>query len=132
MRTAVLLARGEVLEAVVIALAAAVVEGLALHGGHIEEVAQVHSTARALLHRKPADLGNLWYSKTCFLALLITLEVIGIALAASIVELLAFLCDGVVVIPLDFPSARSFVHLKQTHAFRQQRVYAVKRRENCE
>lgn len=57
--TAVLLARGEVLEAVGIALAATIVEGLTLHGGHVEEVAQVEGAARSLLLGKPADLGNL-------------------------------------------------------------------------
>lgn len=36
---AVLGAAGQVLEAVGVALAAAVVEGLALHAGHVEEVA---------------------------------------------------------------------------------------------
>lgn len=52
----------------------------------------------------------------CLVALLITLKVIGIPLAASIFEILAPLGDGVVVIPLDIASARSLVHLKKAHA----------------
>lgn len=50
------------------------------------------------------------------MALLKTLEVIVIPLAASIFEILALLGDGVVVIPLDIASARSLVHLKKAHA----------------
>lgn len=42
-------------------------------------------------------------------------EVIGISLAAAIVEDLALLGDGVVVVALDVSSARSLVHLKETH-----------------
>lgn len=41
-----------------------------------------------------------WDSEAGFLALLITLEVIGISLAPSIVENLALLRDGVVVVAL--------------------------------
>lgn len=52
------------------------------------------------------------------MALLITLEVIGIPLAASIVEILARLGDSVVVIPLDVASARSLIHLKKAHAWK--------------
>lgn len=58
--TAVLLAGGEVWEAVGIALAAAVVEGLTPHAGHVEEVAAKEGAAGSLLFGKPADLGNLW------------------------------------------------------------------------
>ncbi len=58
--TAVLHARGEVLEAIGVALAAPVVEGLTLHGGHVEEVAGKEGTAGSLLFRKSADLGNFW------------------------------------------------------------------------
>lgn len=58
--TAVLHARVEILEAVGVPLAAAVVEGLTLHAGHVEEVATEEGTAGSLLFRKPADLGNLW------------------------------------------------------------------------
>lgn len=57
--TAVLHARGEVLEAIRIALAATVGKGLTLHGGHVEEVAVEEGTTGSLLFRKPADLGNL-------------------------------------------------------------------------
>lgn len=61
--TAVLHARGEVLEAIRIALAAPVVKGLTLHGGHVEEVAAKEGTAGSLLFRKPADLRDLWGEK---------------------------------------------------------------------
>lgn len=116
-RTAVLLAGGEVLEAVGVPLAAAVEEGLALHGGHVEEVLWEEGTARSLVFREPADLGNFWYSETCLLALLVSLEVVGISLAPSIVEDLTLLGDRIVVKSLDIRSAGSLVHLKQTHAF---------------
>lgn len=58
--TAVLLTRGEVLEAIRIALAATVMKELTLHGGHVEEVAAKEGPAGSLLFRKPADLRNLW------------------------------------------------------------------------
>lgn len=124
--TAVLLAGGEVLEAIVVALTAAVIERLTLHGGHVEEVAVEKGPAGSFLFRKPADLGNLWDSETCFLALLVTLEVVGIALAASVVETLTLLGDSVVEVALEFCSARSLVHLKETRGFRCQRQNVVK------
>ena len=57
--TAVLLAGGEVFEAVGIALAATVIKGFALHGGHVEEVALKEGPSRSLLFREPANLGDL-------------------------------------------------------------------------
>lgn len=117
MWTAVVHARGEVLEAVGVPMAASIIKGLTLHGGHIEEEAGQEGTAGTLLFRKPADLGNLWDSETRLLALLIALEVIGIPLAASIVENLALLGDGVVVKALDVSPAWSLVHLEETHGF---------------
>lgn len=116
MWTAVLHARSEVLEAVGVPLASPVIEGLTLHGGHVEEVTGEEGTARSLVSRKPADLGDFWDSETCLLTLLIAPEVIGIPLAAPIIENLALLGDSVVVIALDVCSARSLVHLKETHA----------------
>lgn len=119
------------MEAIGIALAATVGEGFTLHGGHIEEVTVKEAPAGSLISRKPADLGNFWYSETCFMALLVTPEVIGIPLAPAIVENLAFLGDSVVVVALDLSSARSLVHLKETRAFRCQRQHVVKRGEKC-
>lgn len=55
---AVLCAGGEVLEAVGVALAAAVGEGLALHGGHVEEEVLEQGSTGSLLFREPADLGD--------------------------------------------------------------------------
>lgn len=60
LRAAVLLAGGQVLEAVGVAQAAAVVEGLALHGGHVEEVLPQQGPARTHLLGEPADLGDFW------------------------------------------------------------------------
>lgn len=60
MWTAVLHARGQVLEAIGIPLAATIVKGLTLHGGHVEEVAPEEPAAGSLLLGKPTDLGNLW------------------------------------------------------------------------
>lgn len=57
---AVLHTRGVVLEAIEVPLAATVIEGLTLHGGHVEEVAGEEATTGSLLFRKPADLGDLW------------------------------------------------------------------------
>lgn len=57
---AVLCAWGEVLEAIGVALAATVIKGLTLHGGHVEEVAVKQAAAGSLLFGKPTDLGNLW------------------------------------------------------------------------
>lgn len=57
-RAAVLHAGGEVLEAVGVALAAAVAEGLALHGGHVEEEALEQGPTGSLLFGEPADLGD--------------------------------------------------------------------------
>lgn len=119
------------MEAIGIALAASVIKGLTLHGGHIEEIAAKEATAGSLIFRKPADLWDLWDSETRFLALLITLEVIGISLAPSIRENLALLSDGVVVIALNFSSAGSLVHLKETRAFRRQRHNVVKGGKKC-
>lgn len=50
------------------------------------------------------------------LALLVAHEVVGVALAASIVENLALLGDGVVIVALDVPPAGSLVHFEQTGA----------------
>lgn len=58
LRAAVLAAGGQVLEAVGVAQAAAVVEGLALHGSHVEEVLPVQGTARTHLLGESADLGD--------------------------------------------------------------------------
>lgn len=60
MGTAVLHARGEVLESIGVPLTATIIKGFTLHGGHVEEVATEEGTARSFLFRKPADLGNLW------------------------------------------------------------------------
>lgn len=105
------------MEAVGVPPAAPIVEGFTLHGGHVEEIAGYEGTAESLFFMKPADLWNLWDFEAGFMALLIALEVVGITQAASIVEFLALLGNGVVVIALDFCSARSFVHLKKTRAF---------------
>lgn len=58
--TAVLHARVEILEAVIIPLAATIIEVLTLHSGHVEVVATKEGTARSFLFRKPTDLGNFW------------------------------------------------------------------------
>lgn len=60
LRAAVLFAGGQVLEAVGVAEAAAVVEGLALHGGHVEEVLPQQGTTRTHLLGESADLGDFW------------------------------------------------------------------------
>lgn len=57
---AVLLAGGPVNEAVGVAPAAAVVEELALHGGHVEEVLPQQGTTGTHLWGKSADLGDFW------------------------------------------------------------------------
>lgn len=57
---AVLFAGGQVLEAVGVAEAAAVVKGLTLHGGHVEEVLPQQGTTRTHLLRESADLGDFW------------------------------------------------------------------------
>lgn len=54
-------------------------------------------------------------SEAGFLTLLETLEVIGISPATSVAEKLALLRDGVVIIALNFSSAGTLVHLKETH-----------------
>lgn len=41
-------------------MAAAVVEGLTLHGGHVEEVLPEHGTAGTHLFGESADLGDFW------------------------------------------------------------------------
>ena len=58
-RPAVLHAGLRIIEAVVVSLTSPIIEGLALHGGHVEVVALKERSARALLLLKPADLGNL-------------------------------------------------------------------------
>lgn len=60
LRAAVLLAGGQVPEAVGVAKAAAVVEELALHAGHVEEVLPQQGAARAHLVGESADLGDFW------------------------------------------------------------------------
>lgn len=60
LRAAVLLAGGQVPEAVGVAKAAAVVEELALHAGHVEEVLPQQGTARTHLVGESADLGDFW------------------------------------------------------------------------
>lgn len=112
MWSAVLHARQLVLEAVLVALAASVDELLTLHGGHVEVVAQEIGPAGTHLFLEPADLGDLWYSKTCFLTRQKTHEVVCIPLAASIDKLFALLSDSIVVVTLDISSARSLVYLK--------------------
>lgn len=115
MWSTVLHARHLVLEAVLVALTATVDKLLTLHGGHVEEVAPVHGTAGALLLLEPADLGDLWYPKTCFLTFHKTHEVVAIPLAASIAEHLALLSDSIVVVTLAISSARPLVYWKKTH-----------------
>lgn len=60
LRAAVLVAGCQVLEAVGVAQAAAVVEGLAPHGGHVEGVLPQQGPARTHLLGEPADLGDFW------------------------------------------------------------------------
>lgn len=60
LRAAVLLAGGQLPEAVGVAQAAAVVEELALHAGHVEEVLPEQGTARTHLAGESADLGDFW------------------------------------------------------------------------
>lgn len=60
LRAAVLLAGGQVPEAVGVAEAAAVVEELALHAGHVEEVLPQQGPARTHLAGESADLGDFW------------------------------------------------------------------------
>lgn len=57
---AVLRASSEVSEAIWIAPAATVNKGLALHGGHVEEVEPEEGTTGSHLFGIPADLGNFW------------------------------------------------------------------------
>lgn len=58
LRAAVLFAGGQVPEAVGVAKAAAVVEELALHAGHVEEVLPQRGTTRTHLSGESADLGD--------------------------------------------------------------------------
>lgn len=60
MGAAVLHTRDVVLEAVEVAHAAAIMEELTLHGGHVEGVTGEQAPAGALLFREPADLRDLW------------------------------------------------------------------------
>lgn len=53
------------------------------------------------------------------LALQVALEVVGVALAASVVEDLALLLDGVVEVALDLRPARPLVHREQAGACKQ-------------
>lgn len=53
------------------------------------------------------------------LALQVALEVVGVALAASVVEDLALLRDGVVEVALDLRPARPLVHREQAGAWKQ-------------
>lgn len=53
------------------------------------------------------------------LALQVALEVVGVALAASVVEDLALLLDGVVEVALDLRPARPLVHREQAGAWKQ-------------
>lgn len=115
MWSTVLHARHLVLEAVLVALTAAVDKLLTLHGGHVEEVTPENGPAMTLLLLEPADLGDLWYPKTCFLTFHKTHEVVAIPLAASIAELLTLLSDSIVVVTLAISSARSLIYLKKTH-----------------
>lgn len=55
------------------------------------------------------------YSKACFVALVISLEVVRVALAPSVVEQLALLSDGVVVVTFHFGSAGTLVDLEEAH-----------------
>lgn len=61
MWSTVLHARHLVLEAVLVALTAAVDKLLTLHGGHVEVVAQEIGPAGTHLFLEPADLGDLWW-----------------------------------------------------------------------
>lgn len=105
------------MKAVRVPSAAPVVKGLTLHSGHVEEVAGKEATAVTRFFGKSADLRNLWNSETGLLALLITLKVVGIPLAAPIIKHLALLGDGVVVIALDVSPARTLFYGKQTRTF---------------
>lgn len=127
--TAVFIAECEVLKAVGIALAAAIVKRFALHGGHVEEIPQVEGTARAHLLVVSAYLWDFWDPKARLLALLVTLEVVGVPLASSVVKLLAFLREGVVIIPLQRCLARPLVHSEKTHVFIWTRKNVMKRTE---
>lgn len=55
------------------------------------------------------------------LALQVALEVVGVALAASVVEDLALLRHGVVEVALDARPARTLVHLEQTGTWESKR-----------
>lgn len=66
---AVLLAGGPVPEAVGVAEAAAVVEELALHAGHVEEVLPQQGPARTHLAGESADLGDFWRERESYLQL---------------------------------------------------------------
>lgn len=60
LRAAVLQTGGQVVEAVGGAQAAAVVEGLAGHGGHVEEVLPQQGATGTHLLGESADLGDFW------------------------------------------------------------------------
>lgn len=112
MWSAVLHARQLVLKAVLVALAASVDELLTLHGGHVEEVAWDKGLTGTHLFLEPADLGDLWYSKTCYLTRQKTLEVVCIPLAPSIDKLFALFSESIVVVTLEIYFARSLIYLK--------------------
>lgn len=142
----VLSAASQVLKAVGVALAAAIVEGLTLHAGHIEEVGAEQGSAGTFVLGEPAHLGDFCVGgeeeragsgggecetegghvlrsrpsgltgdpEAGLLALQVALEVIGVALTASVVEELALLREGVVEVALDTRLARTLVYLEQT------------------
>lgn len=63
MGTAVVVAEPQVLEAVGVAHAAAVLERLAPHRGHVVEIARVERSARARFFGEPTHLWHDWKMK---------------------------------------------------------------------
>lgn len=112
---AVVCAGGQVGEAVGVAMTATVVEGFTLHRAHVIEVSLQHGSARALLRRHTAHRRHLGDSEAGLVALLVRVEVVGVALAAAIEERLTFLAQCVVVEAREFCTARPLLHRQQAH-----------------
>lgn len=115
LRFAVLQARLQSLETVLITLTAAKIEHFTLHGRHIEEVALEQGTASALILWKPADPRNLWYPPACFTAFGKAVEVVVVSQAAAVAELLALLSDSVVKETLMVRSAWPLNYFEKAH-----------------
>lgn len=91
LRFAVFQTRLHVLEAVFVAVAATIVEYVALHCCHVEIVLLVEGATPPHILREPANLRNLWDLPASFLTFSISVEVVRITRTASVAEFLALL-----------------------------------------